>query len=81
MPTPAQIIDVVSLRLGVHRKTVSLYDRLLVVHGYRKVSGRGRSAVTTFSDAAALIIAVAATPITGAALNIANFESMPACAQ
>jgi hypothetical protein len=75
MPTPAQIIDVVSLRFGIHRNTVSLYDRLLVVHGYRKVSGRGRSAATTFSDAAALIIAVAATPITGAALNIANFES------
>jgi len=75
MPTPAQIIDVVSLRFGISRKAVALYDRLLVVHGYRKISGRGRSAVTTFGDAAALIIAVAATPITGAALNIANFEA------
>lgn len=75
MPTPAQIIDVVSLRFGIHRKTVALYDRLLVVHGYRKISGRGRSAVVTFGDAAALIISVAATPITGAALNISNFES------
>jgi hypothetical protein len=75
MPTPAQIIDAVSLRFGISRKTVALYDRLLVVHGYRKISGRGRSAFVTFGDAAALIIAVAATPITGAALNIANFES------
>jgi hypothetical protein len=47
----------------------------LVINGQRKISGRGRSATASPSDAAALLVAVAATPIAGPAMNIANFKS------
>jgi hypothetical protein len=46
-----------------------------VINGQRKISGRGRSATASPSDAAALLVAVAATPIAGPAMNIANFKS------
>jgi hypothetical protein len=75
LPAPADIIDVISTRLSFPRKTVAQHDRLLVINGYRKISGRGRSASATPDDAAALLVAVAATPIAGPAISIANFKS------
>ncbi|MCK1310806.1 hypothetical protein [Bradyrhizobium sp. 45] len=45
------------------------------INGQWKISGRGRSATASPSDAAALLIAVAATPISGPAMSIANYES------
>jgi hypothetical protein len=75
LPTPADIINVISARLSFPRKTVAQQDRLLVINGQRKISGRGRSATASPSDAAALLIAVAATPIAGPAINIANYQS------
>ncbi|MBT1513790.1 hypothetical protein KIP88_25185 [Bradyrhizobium sp. SRL28] len=75
MPTPADIIDVISTRLSFPKKTVAQQDRLLVINGQRKISGRGRSAMASPRDAAALLIAVAATPISGPAINIANYQS------
>jgi hypothetical protein len=75
LPTPADIIDVISTRLSFPRKTIAQQDRLLVINGQRKISGRGRSAMASPNDAAALLIAVAATPISGPAINIANYLS------
>jgi hypothetical protein len=75
LPTPADIIDVISRRLSFPRKTISQQDRLLVINGQRKISGRGRSAMASPTDAAALLIAVAATPIAGPAINIVNYQS------
>jgi hypothetical protein len=75
LPTPADIIDVIATRLSFPKKTVAQHDRLLVINGQRKISGRGRSAMASPSDAAALLIAVAATPIAGPAINIANYQS------
>ena len=75
LPTPADIIDVISSRLSFPKKTVAQHDRLLVIKGQRKISGRGRSATASPGDAAALLVAVAATPIAGPAMNIANFMS------
>ena len=75
LPTPADIIDVISTRLSFPKKTVAQHDRLLVINGQRKISGRGRSATASPGDAAALLVAVAATPIAGPAMNIANFKS------
>jgi hypothetical protein len=75
LPTPADIIDVIAARLSFPRKTVAQQDRLLVINGERKISGRGRSAVALPSDAAALLVAVAATPISGPAINITNYQS------
>ncbi|MBR0959521.1 hypothetical protein [Bradyrhizobium japonicum] len=75
MPTPADIIDVISTRLSFPKKTVAQHDRLLVVNGQRRISGRGRSATASPCDAAALLVAVAATPIAGPAINIANYRS------
>ncbi|WP_338828345.1 hypothetical protein [Bradyrhizobium sp. 27S5] len=75
MPTPADIIDVIATRLSFPRKTVAQQDRLLVINGERKISGRGRSATASPTDAAAILIAVAATPICGPAININNYQS------
>jgi hypothetical protein len=75
VPTPADIIDVISTRLPFPKKTVAQHDRLLVVNGQRRISGRGRSAAASPSDAAALLVAVAATPIAGPAINIASYQS------
>jgi hypothetical protein len=75
LPTPADIIDVISTRLSFPKKTVAQHDRLLVINGQRKISGRGRSAAASPDDAASLLVAVAATPIAGPAINIASFRS------
>ncbi|MGJ5206125.1 hypothetical protein [Bradyrhizobium sp. HKCCYLR20261] len=75
MPTPADIINVISTRFAFPRKSVAQHDRLLVVNGQRRISGRGRSATAQPSDAAALLVAVAATPIAGPAISISSYQS------
>jgi hypothetical protein len=65
MVTPASIIDVVSDQLGVARATVALQDRMLVTSGHRVITGRGRAARGSPEGAAALLLAVAATPLSG----------------
>jgi hypothetical protein len=65
MVTPANIIDVVSDQLGVARATVAMQDRMLVTSGYRPITGRGRAARGSPDGASALLIAVAATPLSG----------------
>lgn len=65
MATPADIIDVVSDQLGVARATVALQDRMLVTSGHREITGRGRAARGSPEGAAALLLAVAATPLSG----------------
>lgn len=42
-----------------------MQDRMLVTSGHRQITGRGRSARSSPADAAALILAVAATPLSG----------------
>ncbi|MCK1472831.1 hypothetical protein [Bradyrhizobium sp. CW10] len=76
MTSPSTIIDVVSDRLGVARATVAMQDRMLVTSGHRQITGRGRSARSTPADAAALILAVAATPLSGPGVKetAMNFE-------
>ena len=65
MVTPAKIIDVVSEQLGVARATVAMQDRMLVTSGHRIITGRGRAARGSPEGAAALLLAVAATPLSG----------------
>jgi hypothetical protein len=65
MATPANIIDVVSDQLGVARATVAMQDRMLVTSGHRMITGRGRAARGSPEGAAALLLAVAATPLSG----------------
>ncbi|WP_441252473.1 hypothetical protein AB8A28_16785 [Tardiphaga sp. 71_E8_N1_1] len=65
---PASVIDMVSRHLGIPRATVAMQDRLLVKDGYRQLSGRGRAASVSCNDAAAVLLAVAATPISGPAI-------------
>ncbi|MCK1469251.1 hypothetical protein [Bradyrhizobium sp. CW10] len=65
MATPANIIDVVSDQFGVARATVAMQDRMLVTSGHRMITGRGRAARGSPEGAAALLLAVAATPLSG----------------
>jgi hypothetical protein len=65
MVTPSDIIDVVSDQLGVARATVAMQDRMLVTSGFRPITGRGRAARGSPDGASALLIAVAATPLSG----------------
>src|SRR5260370_4180183 len=69
MATPADIIDVISERLGVPRPTVVQHDRLLAIRGHRRISGRGRAARAQPEDAAALLIAVMASSAWGQAVK------------
>ncbi|WP_139024912.1 hypothetical protein [Bradyrhizobium sp. STM 3843] len=65
MTAPSNIIDAVSDLLGVARATVALQDRMLVTSGHRSITGRGRAARGSPESAAALLLAVAATPLSG----------------
>lgn len=62
MPTPGQLIEVVSDTLGVPAATVFQHDRALVEAGYRRATVRGRSASVTTHDAANLVIAIVGAP-------------------
>jgi hypothetical protein len=69
MVTPANIIDVISDQFGVPRATVAMQDRMLVTSGHRLITGRGRAARGSPDGAAALLLAVAATPLSGPAIK------------
>jgi hypothetical protein len=84
MAHPGELVETIASALGVPRQTVVQHDRQLVARGYRRKGGRGRSAVhVTPEDAANLLIAVAAAPVSGPVVKetIATFEkysSLPA---
>jgi hypothetical protein len=65
MVTPTEIIEVVSDQFGVSRATVAMQDRMLVTSGHRPITGRGRAARGSPEGASALLLAVAATPLSG----------------
>lgn len=70
MPYPADLVRTVAIALGVPEPTVAQHDRNLAVAGIREVRGRGRSARrVSAEDAANLLIAVAAAPISGPSLR------------
>jgi hypothetical protein len=69
MVTPAGIIDVISDQFGVARATVAIQDRMLVTSGHRLITGRGKAARGSPDGAAALLLAVAATPLSGPAVK------------
>jgi hypothetical protein len=69
MVAPANIINVISDQLGVARATVAMQDRMLVTSGHRLITGRGRAARGSPDSAAALLLAVAATPLSGPAVK------------
>jgi len=66
MATPGELVQTMAEVLGVPQPTVFQYDRSLAEHGLRSKKGRGRSAATvTARDAANLLIAAMATPVSG----------------
>lgn len=66
MATPGELIEATAVALGVPEPTVFQYDRTLAEHGLRSKRGRGRSAPkVTARDAANLLIAAVATPVSG----------------
>ena len=66
MAHPGLLVETIAAALGVPRETVVQHDRHLAARGYRRKGGRGRSAIhVTPEDAANLLIAVAAAPISG----------------
>src|SRR3981189_795269 len=84
---PSQLTEAVATILDVPEPTVRQVDRHLVTAGIRQAHGRGRSAKTvTPVDAANLLIAIAAAPISGSAIiesasNYEKFASLPAVGQ
>jgi hypothetical protein len=76
MTAPAAIIDVVARHMGIPRATVAVQDRMLVTSGHRRITGRGRAARSTPDDAAAILLAIAATPLAGPAVKetVLNYE-------
>ena len=83
MATPGQLVEATAAVLGVPRATVALYDRVLAENGLRTKTGRGRSAAKINSrDAAHLLLAVIASPISGtstkdAAKACKTYASLP----
>ena len=70
MATPGDLIEVMADALGVPQRTVFQYDRSLAEHGLRSKKGRGPSAATvTARDAANLLIAAMATPVSGLSIK------------
>jgi hypothetical protein len=66
MATPGQLVQVLAEVLGISAATVAQYDRRLAEGGLRSKAGRGTSAAKiTPQDAANLLIAVAASPLSG----------------
>jgi hypothetical protein len=84
MASPGQLVETIASALGVPRQTVIQHDRQLAAKGYRRKGGRGRSAIrVTTEDAASLLIAVAAAPVSGPVVKetVGTFEkyaSLPA---
>jgi hypothetical protein len=83
MATPGELVQTMADVLGVPRPTVFQYDRSLAENGLRSKKGRGRSAATvTARDAANLLIAAVATPVSGwsmkeAARACKSYASLP----
>jgi hypothetical protein len=77
MPYPRDLVRAVSKVLGLPEETVVQHDRQLAEHGYRTSGGRGRSAAkVTTDDAAKLLVAVLAAPVSGPIVRntVATFE-------
>ena len=67
---PRELVRTVADVFRLPEATVALHDRALAEHGYRRSGGRGRSAAkVTPDDAANLIIAIAAAPMSGPAIR------------
>jgi hypothetical protein len=76
MATPGQLVEAMAAVLGISQATVALYDRVLAEHGLRSKGGRGRSAAkVTSRDAANLLIAAIASPVSGSSTR----EAARAC--
>jgi hypothetical protein len=70
MATPGQLVKAMAATLGLSEATVGQYDRVLAENGLRSKGGRGLSAArVTAADAANLLIAIMASPISGAAIK------------
>jgi hypothetical protein len=70
MATPGQLVQTMAAVLGISPATVAQYDRVLSEHGLRSKGGRGRSAAKVSSrDAANLLIAVLASPVSGLSMK------------
>src|SRR3569833_1510608 len=86
MPYPRQLVTAIAESFGIPEATVALHDRLLAEAGLRTSGGRGRSAAkVNTDDAANLLIAVAAEPITGptvrdSAQTVRKYALLPAWA-
>lgn len=66
MATPGELVRAISAALGISEATVAQFDRQLAEDGLRSKSGRGRSAArVTARDAANLLVAIAASPLSG----------------
>ena len=64
MATPGQLVKAMAATLGLSEATVGQYDRVLAENGLRSKGGRGLSAArVTAADAANLLIAIMASPI------------------
>jgi hypothetical protein len=70
MATPGQLVTIMANALGMPAATVGQYDRVLAENGLRSKSGRGPSAArVTAGDMANLLLAIMASPISGAAIK------------
>src|SRR5262249_25584483 len=70
MATPGRLIEVMADALGVPAATITQYDRVLAENGLRSKGGRGLSAARVIADDAAhLLIAIMASPVSGAAIK------------
>ena len=73
MATPGELVKALATVLGVPEATVVQYDRQLAEAGMRSKSGRGRSAAhVTPRDATNLLIAIAASPVSGPSVKEAS---------
>jgi len=86
MATPGQLVQVMADVLGISKATVVQYDRGLAENGLRSSGGRGTSAAkVTSRDAANLLIALAASPLSGSSakdaaalcMRFASLTSVP----
>ena len=67
MATPGQLVEALGEVLGISPASVTQYDRVLADNGLRSKGGRGTSAAkVTAVDAANLLLAVVASPLSGA---------------
>jgi hypothetical protein len=72
MATPGQLVNAMATALGIPAATITQYDRQLAESGLRSKGGRGTSAAkVTARDAANLLIAVVASPISGPSVKVA----------